>query len=322
LGEAAIALSLGLAGARPDAAAWRRFAIRLLVAAGIAGIGAGVVFLVAANWRELALLGRFGLVEAVFVASVGVALWRPPPHIAGRAALVLATLLAGALLALFGQAYQTGADIYELFAAWAVLTLPFALAGGSGASWAVWWGIVNVALALVFGWIGPGHLLWRVFDGWGADRPILLMLPCAVNLAAAAIFAALHRTRFAHHAPRGLVRLLAALGFLYGTAAGIAEAVATGSSHLAIPAFAAASAAIAVAALRAKRDVFPLALVIGSWIAISTAYLVHATRLQEVGTLFVVAIWLVGTSSAAAFVLMRWLRAWQVDDDGVEEATA
>jgi uncharacterized membrane protein len=322
LDEEAVALALELSGARPDAAAWRAFATRLFAAAGVAGLGAGAIFFVAANWRELAVLGRFGLVEGFFAASVAAALWRPPPHAVGRAALVLATLLAGALLALFGQAYQTGADVYELFAAWALLALPFALAGGSGALWATWRGIANVALALVFGWIGPGHLLWRVFDRWGADRPVLLLVPCAVNLLAAALFAALHGTRFARHAPRGLVRMLAGLGFLYGTAAGIAQALSTESSHLAIPAFALASAAIAVAALRAKRDVFPLVLVIGSWIAISTAFLVHAIRFEDLGTLLVIAAWLVGTSSAAAFALMRWVREWGVDEDELPEAAA
>ena len=173
LGEAAVSMALDLSGGRPGADAWRAFAARLLGAAGVAGLGAGAIFFVAANWRDFAVLGRFGIVEGFFAASVAAALWRPPPHAAGRAALALATLLAGALLALFGQAYQTGADVYELFVAWAVLALPFALAGGSGALWAIWWGIVNVALALVFGWIGPGHLLWRIFDRWGADRLFL-----------------------------------------------------------------------------------------------------------------------------------------------------
>ena len=39
---------------------------------------------------------------------------------AGKAVLTLLSLLVGALLALTGQIYQTGADTYELFAWWAV----------------------------------------------------------------------------------------------------------------------------------------------------------------------------------------------------------
>ena len=54
------------------------------------------------------------------------------------ALLVLAGLFLGALLALLGQIYQTGADTWELFAWWALLLLPWALAGASQALWLLW----------------------------------------------------------------------------------------------------------------------------------------------------------------------------------------
>ena len=44
-----------------------------------------------------------------------------------RPSCVLLSLLTGALLALSGQVYQTGADTFELFAWWAVLILPWVL---------------------------------------------------------------------------------------------------------------------------------------------------------------------------------------------------
>ncbi|MET0204922.1 MAG: DUF2157 domain-containing protein [Casimicrobiaceae bacterium] len=50
---------------------------------------------------------------------IALAVWRGLDTLPGKAALV-AALLAGALLALVGQVYQTGADTFELFAAWAV----------------------------------------------------------------------------------------------------------------------------------------------------------------------------------------------------------
>ena len=48
---------------------------------------------------------------------------------AGKAALLAASLFVGALLALIGQIYQTGADTFEMFAAWAALILPWVLVG-------------------------------------------------------------------------------------------------------------------------------------------------------------------------------------------------
>jgi uncharacterized membrane protein len=108
----------------------------LLKGAGVAALGAGVIFFVAANGQDYGVMGRFAILEAAFLVCVGIALWRPSPGAIGQAALILATLLTGALLALFGQSYQTGADLYELFFTWALLALPFAVAGRSGAQWA------------------------------------------------------------------------------------------------------------------------------------------------------------------------------------------
>jgi hypothetical protein len=57
--------------------------------------------------------------------------------------------------------------------------------------------------------------------------------------------------------------------------------------------------------------VFPLALIAGSWIAISTAYL--APRIGDgAGAFFALAIWVIATSAASAFVLMRCVNAWDV----------
>jgi uncharacterized membrane protein len=197
----AIATALGLTGARPATAEWRALAARGLHAAGLGALGAGLLFFVAANWQAWGLLGRFALLQVGLLLGVAVALWRPPPHRVGQAALLLATLFAGGLLALFGQSYQTGADVHELFFTWALLTLPFAVAALSGAVWVLWWTVLNAGLALLCGWLGMDHVVWRVFGGWNWGRSMLLMLPCLVNLIAAGGFLALRRTRFADATP-------------------------------------------------------------------------------------------------------------------------
>ena len=129
LAPPAIVEALRLTGLTLDAPAWRAFAARLLHAAGLGAVGAGALFFVAANWQHYGVLGRFALLQIGLVVCIGVALWRAPPSLPGRGALMLATLLTGGLLALFGQSYQTGADVHELFFTWAALALPFALAG-------------------------------------------------------------------------------------------------------------------------------------------------------------------------------------------------
>lgn len=296
----------------PTPLEWRRFAASLLHAAGLAGLGAGVIFFVAANWQAWGVLGRFALLGSGVLLCAGAALWRPPPQRVGLGALLLATLATGALLALFGQTYQTGADLHELFFTWAALALPFALAAMSGAVWATWWIVLNVGLGLLCGIVGLDHLVWRLFDGWGWQRDSVLMLPCIVNLGAAALFLALRATRCVDAAPLWLARLLLAIGIGYGTAAALDAVLdrhSTGSSALML--YAMLSLGIAVATWRRRRDVYPLTLIAASWIAISTVALARAMRFDDIGAFFAIALWLIVSSTAASLALMRWHRAWR-----------
>ena len=294
---------------RPTPAEWRAFVARLLHAAGLGGIGAGLIFFVAANWQAWGLIGRFGLLEAGLLACIVVALWRPPLQRIGQAALLLATLFTGALLALFGQSYQTGADVHELFFTWALLALPFALAGLSGAVWALWWVVLNVGLALLCGTLGLDHFFWRVLAGWGWGRGALLMLPCIVNLLGAGVFLMLRGTRFAEAAPLWLLRGLLTLGLGYGTAASLPYLTSQGTSSLML--YAVISIGIAAATWLRRQDVFPLTVLAGSWITLSTAWLADSMRLNDLGGFFVIAMWLIASSTLTGMLLMRWLRQWR-----------
>ena len=137
---------LELAGldAQPrDVQRWAPMVVGLLAAA---LVGLGVVFWIAANWAALGRLAQFALLEALVLAS-GIAAWLRPGT--PRAALALLALLAtGALWAYFGQTYQTGADAWQLFALWAALMLPLALAVRSDIVWAPWALVAVMAVAL------------------------------------------------------------------------------------------------------------------------------------------------------------------------------
>jgi uncharacterized membrane-anchored protein len=108
-------------------------------------IGFGVVLWIAANWDALSKFGQFALVGAVIVGVSGVAAWSWPARVP---ALLVALLATGALLALFGQTYQTGADPWQLFALWAALTLPACLASRHDVTWTAWVMVAFTALSL------------------------------------------------------------------------------------------------------------------------------------------------------------------------------
>ncbi len=147
-------------------------------------IGLGLVCWIAANWESLGRTGRFALLQGFVAVTLLGALLRP----AARAPLSLMALLGiGGLFAYFGQTYQTGADPWQLFALWAALVLPLALAVRSDVLWAPW---ALVAMTGVSLWVQAhtGHR-WRVEPhdlathaiGWAAAMAVIGALSPALR---------------------------------------------------------------------------------------------------------------------------------------------
>lgn len=160
LDEAAYARAVELAKLRPDRNDWRRWLDRCLAATGTLLIVAGVAAFFAWNWAELHRMAKFALIEAGIVAAVLLAWCLKIDSTAGRAALFAGAFLVGVLLAVFGQVYQTGADPYGLFLAWALLILPWVLVGRQAGLWLLF--IVLLDFALILYWT---QVLYPP-DGW------------------------------------------------------------------------------------------------------------------------------------------------------------
>ena len=133
--------------ARPPAL--RGWLERSLAAVAALLLGAGLIFWVAANWPEQTRAFKFNALQAAVLLPALAALALPRRR---TAFLLLATLALGALLAFGGQTYQTGADPWQLFAAWAALALPWVLAARRALLWAAWLLLAALALAL---WAPP-----------------------------------------------------------------------------------------------------------------------------------------------------------------------
>jgi uncharacterized membrane protein len=173
--------ALEAGGALPSQEQWRGFLERLLLWAGAVFIAAGAIFFIAYNWESMDRYAKLALAEVPIVAALGFVWWLGLERAAGRAALLAAALLVGALLALIGQIYQTGADTFELFAAWAGAILPWVLVARFAALWIAWIALVNLALTLYF----------QVFGGifgilFATERQLWLLF--ALNTAALAIW--------------------------------------------------------------------------------------------------------------------------------------
>lgn len=318
LSPAAIDAVFEITRARPGSDEARQFAVRMLQLAGVLSLAAGVVFLVAANWSKLGVAGRFVLVQGILVVSVALALWKSPPQPLGRYALLMAFIATGALLALFGQTYQTGADVYELFLTWAVLGLPLVVAGQWSVLCAAWLLVLNCALLLYFGWQPQGGWLWMVFSPWNTSMSVALLIPAVLNLLLWAGAEYMRRSRHLSLSPRWVARLAVACCFGFSTWAGthaLAENNGAGDESIAVLVALAVEAGVALYAVRMRDDVFPLALTAASLIVFGTTALAVHTGFDDVGTFFMMALWLIVSSTLSGRILMSRVRDWRHAED-------
>jgi uncharacterized membrane protein len=142
--------ALDLAVASPSRPAWRAFLSTTLLGLGALLVLAGVVYFFAFNWAELGRFAKLGLI-LLGMTGAAVAAWRLGERPSGQFALVAAAVLVGPLLAVYGQAYQTGADPYELFIGWCVLILPWVALARFTPLWMLQLVLVNTGLILFWG---------------------------------------------------------------------------------------------------------------------------------------------------------------------------
>ena len=129
---------------------------------GVVAIASSVIFFIAYNWDDLGRFAKFGLVEVLIAFSIFV-YWRTSNnatttsqlnpnnrHLISKAALLMASLFLGVLLAFYGQTYQTGADTWQLFFTWAVLIIPWVFIARFPALWIFWITLLNLSAVLYF----------------------------------------------------------------------------------------------------------------------------------------------------------------------------
>lgn len=150
LSPAELELALARTGHLPAPRAWARFAGAALLLAGAALLLAGIFFFFAYNWADLHRFAKLALIQAAVLATGGYALWRGLARLDAQVALFAACALVGALLAVFGQIYQTGADSYTLFATWAALILLPTLLARNAPLWMLLVAVLHVALITVW----------------------------------------------------------------------------------------------------------------------------------------------------------------------------
>jgi uncharacterized membrane protein len=259
--------SAGLVSARGYAAAvdavrdeafWARWGMRALLALGVGQFLAGVVFFFAYNWNDLSDIAKFAVVETALAIAVGGALLIGLDRVFGQMLLIAASVLTGVLLAVIGQMYQTGADAFELFLAWAALILPWTIISRHAAHWLLWLVVAETALVLYCEQVLvpinelPSELVW-------------VLVGATIAMALAGRELAVHRgvAWLSGHWTR-LVLLFAGLVALFAPAAGQMIDVDTFKvGSLCVGAFVLAAGAASAMYWRARTDFAALVIVIG-----------------------------------------------------------
>ncbi|MYN12493.1 DUF4401 domain-containing protein [Pusillimonas sp. TS35] len=115
---------------------WRAFLRKTALAMACLLLAAALVCWIAANWPRVTNLQKLAGLQGLLVLLTLLAGWAGLRSSGGQARntspaailMALAAVAAGALLAVIGQIYQTGADSWQLFILWALLLVPWFLA--------------------------------------------------------------------------------------------------------------------------------------------------------------------------------------------------
>lgn len=298
--------ALEAAGALPSSDEWRGFLERLLLWLGTVSLAAAGIFFIAYNWEGMGRYAKLALAEIPIVAALGFVGWLGLERAAGRAALLAAALLVGVLLALIGQIYQTGADTFELFAAWALAILPWVFVGRFAALWIVWIVLANLALALYF----------QVFGGlfgilFGPERQLWLLF--ALNTGALAVWEGCALAGVEWLRQRWAVRVLAVASGGFATTLALFDILDWRSaSGLGVPAWLAWMGCTYAVYRRRIQDIFVLAGGALSVIVVVATFL--GERLIRDGEAFaflLIGMVVIGLSAAAGW----WLRSIARKDD-------
>lgn len=138
-------------GFRPDGKAWPAYWRQMFLLGGALFLLAGVICFIAWNWGAMTPFTRMALTGALVAGSgLGAVLLGPDTRL-GQVLLLTCGIAMGPMLAVFGQTYQTGAELWELFRVWTALLVLLALAGRQAGLWFAAWLSANIFAAL---WLG------------------------------------------------------------------------------------------------------------------------------------------------------------------------
>jgi uncharacterized membrane protein len=223
----------------------------------------------------------------------------------------VAAVLVGPLLAIYGQTYQTGADPWSLFAAWAGLVALWVVIARFPALWLIELVLVNVAVGLLWDQVVASGRSWHADE----ERALLLVLAVLDTVAWLAWELGAWR-KVEWMQARWLPRVVAVvcLAFSYATCVSMFD-----RSHDAEPTElmgAVLLLALVAAALAwfhtGRRDLFMVAAALGAVMTLVTSWagILLVDSRAELGGVFALGVLVITEVGAAAWWLRSRHRLW------------
>ncbi len=185
---------------------WSKFIKTFLMSLGIAFLVSGVIFFFAYNWASLHKFAKLGLVQVLLIAMVSVAVFSNLNQNVKGIILMGAGMLVGALFAVFGQIYQTGANAYDFFFGWTAFIALWVFVSNFGPMWLLFLALINISIWQYFEQV-LGHV----------DEVIMLDLLFVINVLYLILLKVLAHFGKINLVPRWLERVIVLVSISYLT---------------------------------------------------------------------------------------------------------
>lgn len=306
LDASAFERALSMLGVFPSKTGWQKLINLLLLFLGVALVLAGIIFFFANNWASMGKFLKFGLLEALILLAVLGAWQQGLDRLTGKALLLVAAILPGPLMAVYGQTYQTGADAYELFVNWTLLIVGWVLISRFAPLWLVWIILVNTSVILYWMQILHDMSTWTLTG--------LFDLLCVLNALALIIWEMASARNVRWLKGRWMPQILICAAML----ALVIAAILAMFDDAVVP-FRVVAALLCVGAFggclwfyQTKiRDLFMLAVCLLSGLVIVTAFLIRLLGWDEPSLYLFYGILVVGQAAAVVFWLRHIQQRWE-----------
>jgi uncharacterized membrane protein len=149
---------------------WHWLLRMLFLALGFGFLASGILFFFAYNWAGIPKLGKISIAALGVAVPIALSLL---PNLSGllrKSLLTTGAFLVGPLFGVLGQIYQTGANAYDLFFAWTLFIVIWAIVVDFAPLWLLFVGLLNISIGLY---------AEQVAGNW--DFPFTYMLLFAIN---------------------------------------------------------------------------------------------------------------------------------------------